>query len=91
MDDYELTDLCFFLWEDQSLDDDDRLEQAETIIKESCPTAGAEQILRVCRRCDDLVRKRAADKEKIERRKAAEEAERARNAPGMPLQYTQSR
>lgn len=91
MDDYELTDLCFFLWEDSTLDDDDRLEQAETIIQEHCPTAGAEQILRVCRRCDDLVRKSAADKEKVEKRKAAEEAERARNAAGMPLQYLQSR
>lgn len=84
MDDYELTDVCFFLWEDLTLDDDERLEKAEAIMKEQSPNAGAEQILRVCRRCDDMMRKRAADREKIEKRKAAEEAEKAKNTPGMP-------
>ncbi|KAL8930442.1 MAG: hypothetical protein Q9208_000626 [Pyrenodesmia sp. 3 TL-2023] len=84
MDDYELADACFFLWEDVTLDDDERLERAEAIMKEQSPNAGPEQILRVCSRCDDLVRKRAADREKIEKRKAAEEAEKAKETAAGP-------
>ncbi|KAI4091964.1 MAG: hypothetical protein Q9206_001659 [Seirophora lacunosa] len=64
MHDTELVDICKHLWEDQSLDDEERCDKAQSLIAELSPETGNMQMLRVWGRCRDIVKAEAVIAEK---------------------------
>ncbi|KAL8653238.1 MAG: hypothetical protein Q9210_002218 [Variospora velana] len=73
MYDTELVELCKHLWEDPSLDDEERCEKAQSMIAELSPETGDKQMLRVWGLCRDQVQAEVAGAEK-EKQQAAERA-----------------
>ncbi|KAL8956916.1 MAG: hypothetical protein Q9193_005681 [Seirophora villosa] len=77
MHDTELVDICKHLWEDQSLDDEERCDKAQSLIAELSPETGNMQMLRVWGRCRDLVKAEAVIAEK----KKHQAAQKAKSTP----------
>ncbi|KAL9012954.1 MAG: hypothetical protein Q9173_002322 [Seirophora scorigena] len=86
MHDTELVDLCKHLWEDVSLDDEERCDKAQSMIAELSPEIGNMQMLRVWGLCRDTVKVEAAIAEK-KRHEAAEKAKSTPVEPGPSKSY----